>query len=214
MLKHMIRSRLVVATAAIGILSFVLMMGVGVGSWVVRASANPYPEADSIGKNVSSFQKLSDRFTSLAQAKGGVYAFDVLKIASLPPNTDLHLLGHVVGDILYKQKGVAGMLDCTQDFRNACSHAIVIGTLNEFGPSKGLSLIHDACAKAPGGSGAYTMCYHYANKWERRSITIKNTRNASAGRLWNLLAEAATITICGLGPSKNISIPITLFRRA
>jgi hypothetical protein len=60
---------------------------------------------------------------------------------------------------LYSQKGVDGIMVCTQDFRNACSHSIVIGALNEFG-EPALSMIRDACKKAPGGSGAYTMCYH------------------------------------------------------
>jgi len=117
------------------------------------------PEAATIGNNVSSFDELKSRFQDLARRRGGEYAFEVLKTAQLPPNTDLHLLGHAVGDILYKQKGVEGIADCTQDFRNACSHAIVVGALNDFGEGA-LPKIHDACKKAPGGEGAYTMCYH------------------------------------------------------
>ena len=127
----------------------------------VKQATAPYAEAETIGQGVANFKELSDRFAALAQKKGGVYAYDVLRQASLPPNTDLHLLGHAVGDILYAQKGVAGIADCTQDFRNACSHAVVIGALNEFGPSDStLKKIDDACKQAPGGSGAYTMCYH------------------------------------------------------
>jgi hypothetical protein len=126
----------------------------------VAASLAPYHEAATIGQNVSSFQELSDRFAALAKAKGADYAFHVLNVAPLPSGTDTHLLGHVVGDELYRQKGVAGIADCTPDFRNACSHAIVIGALNEFGTQKAIPLIKDACAKAPGGPGAYTMCFH------------------------------------------------------
>ncbi len=123
--------------------------------------APQYSEAATIGQGVKSFQELSDRFAALANQKGGVYAYEVLREAPLPPGTDLHLLGHTVGDILYTQKGVAGIADCTQDFRNACSHAVVIGALNDFGPSDStLKQIDDACKQAPGGSGAYTMCYH------------------------------------------------------
>lgn len=135
-----------------------LFVVVIVGTLLV-ASKQQYSEAASIGKNVSSFQELSQRFEKLAQEKGGVYAFEVLKRAQLPPQTDLHLLGHVVGDELYKQEGVDGIRLCTQDFRNACSHAMVIGTLSEFGEGS-LPKIRDACAEAPGGSGAYTMCFH------------------------------------------------------
>ncbi|PIR83820.1 hypothetical protein COU18_02435 [Candidatus Kaiserbacteria bacterium CG10_big_fil_rev_8_21_14_0_10_51_14] len=124
-----------------------------------KPSSLAYVEAGTIAKDVRSFQELSDRFTDLAEEKGAVYAYEILKRASLPPNTDLHLLGHVVGDELYKQKSVEGIADCTQDFRNACSHSIVIGTLGEFG-NGALDAIREACKKAPGGSGAYTMCFH------------------------------------------------------
>jgi hypothetical protein len=146
-------------TAAGGLALGVLIL-LAIGAETLRNANVPYPEASQIGQNVQTFQELSARFTALAEKKGAVYAFGVLKRADLPPNTDLHLLGHVVGDELYKQKGVAGIADCMQDFRNACSHSIVIGALNEFGSEKALSLIRDACEKAPGGSGAYTMCYH------------------------------------------------------
>jgi hypothetical protein len=83
----------------------------------------------------------------------------VLKWAPIAPNTDLHLLGHVVGDELYKQKGVEGMQVCTQDFRNACSHTIVVGLFADFG-EEALPKITEACRKAPGGTGAYAMCFH------------------------------------------------------
>ena len=120
-----------------------------------------YPEAMTIATGAQDFKELSGRFQALAQKKGAVYAFEILKRAQLPPNTDLHLLGHAVGDILYTQKGIDGVANCTQNFRNACSHAVVIGALNEFGAGdQTLLLIDDACKKAPGGSGAYTMCYH------------------------------------------------------
>ncbi len=121
----------------------------------------PYSEAATIGSNVTTFKELSDRFVALAEKRGALYAYEVLRHAPLPPNTDLHLLGHVVGDELYKQKGVEGIADCTQDFRNACSHTIVIGTLQDYGPSEeALRLIDESCKQAPGGKGAYTMCYH------------------------------------------------------
>jgi hypothetical protein len=118
-----------------------------------------YSEAYSIGKGVQSFDELSNDFVNLAEDKGALYAFEILRRAKLPPQTDLHLLGHVVGDELYKQTGVKGIVHCTPEFRNACSHTMVIGTLNDFGEA-GLGDIREACKEAPGGSGAYTMCYH------------------------------------------------------
>lgn len=145
---------------------FLLLIG---GSFaVIRFWRNPFPTAlnpssyPEIGeleaKNLS-FGELSRYFTDLAKRKGSEYAFSVLKFAHLPPNTDIHLLGHAVGDVLYKQKGLAGITLCTNDFRNACSHSIVVGLLLEHGESV-LPDISQACRQAPGGSGAYTMCYH------------------------------------------------------
>ncbi len=127
---------------------------------IVRGTA-PYPEASTIAHNVQDFKELSDRFATLAEIKGGEYAFHVLGIAEVPSGTDLHLLGHIVGDELYKQRGIDGVAVCTQDFRNACSHSVVVGALNEFGPGEATQQkIREACKRAPGGPGAYTMCYH------------------------------------------------------
>lgn len=125
------------------------------------SAASEYGEARTIASGAANFKELKDRLASLAKKKGALYAFEVLERAELPPNTDLHLLGHAVGDVLYQQRGLGGIASCTQDFRNACSHAVVIGALNEYGSSSTtLRKIDDACKQAPGGSGAYTMCYH------------------------------------------------------
>lgn len=137
----------------------ILLVAVPLTLYAMR-SAEQYSEVRTIVTGVKDFDELSSRFASLATSKGAQYAYRVLAEAQLPPNTDLHLLGHTVGEELYKQQGVAGIAVCTQDFRNACSHAVVVGALNEFGGTKALGLIKDACSKAPGGSGAYTMCYH------------------------------------------------------
>jgi len=117
---------------------------------------NNFEEIVALG---DSFKDLSIYFTELAQNEGGVYAFSVLLEAPLPPNIDLHLLGHIVGDELYKQEGLDGMQYCTPDFRNACSHTIVIGALLETGDGV-FDEINEVCKKAPGGRGAYTMCFH------------------------------------------------------
>ena len=121
--------------------------------------ASAYPEVSYLaGKNLS-FSDLSSYFKKLSESKSAEYAFHVLGVATLPPDTDLHLLGHVVGDELYKQKGLAGITVCTNEFRNACSHSIVVGLLLDKGESA-LPAIAQACRQAPGGSGAYTMCFH------------------------------------------------------
>ncbi|MCH7883594.1 hypothetical protein IIA95_04270, partial [Patescibacteria group bacterium] len=118
-----------------------------------------YPELYDLENNRLSFRYLSNYFNDLAEKKGASYAYEVLKAAPMPPGIDMHLLGHVVGDALYQQEGAGGMSICTHDFRNACSHSIVIGLLVEKG-EKALPEINESCKLAPGGSGAYTMCFH------------------------------------------------------
>lgn len=105
------------------------------------------------------FDEIAEFFGEVAKERGGVYAFDLMRAGPLPFGLDQHLLGHVVGDILYEQTGIAGMGLCTHDFRNACSHTMVIGALIEHGDGA-LTDIRDACHAAPGGRGAYTMCFH------------------------------------------------------
>ncbi len=141
-------------------LSLSLLAAAGGGVAYLYEAGSQYAEAATIAEGAKDFKELSKRFEDLAKDKGGAYAFEVLKRAQIPPNTDTHLLGHVVGDELYKQEGVDGIQYCTQDFRNACSHTIVIGALGEYGGEAALEKIRDACKKAPGGPGAYTMCYH------------------------------------------------------
>ena len=119
-----------------------------------------YPEVAVLRqKKDASFQQITEYLTYLAKKKGAEYAFGVLQRADLPPNFDIHLLAHAVGDVLYAQKGVKGIQVCTDDFRNACSHSIVIAHLMKFGPQS-LNQIADTCHQAPGGKGAYTMCFH------------------------------------------------------
>ncbi len=121
---------------------------------------NTYSEIKDLeGRHLTSFKDLSDYFQDLANKKGARHAFEVLRLAPLSPNIDMHLLGHAVGDILYKQEGLNGIKICNNDFRNACSHSIVTGLFFNKGEAA-LPEIAEACRQAPGGSGAYTMCFH------------------------------------------------------
>ncbi len=141
-------------------LAFLLVVGsIGaVGLWYERQQQT-YPEMAELAASNRTFQEYSDYFRRLSEEKGAEYAYQVLLRAPLATGTDLHLLGHVVGDMLYKQQGIKGINSCTQDFRNACSHSVVIGILSEHGEGA-LSEIAATCKKAPGGQGAYTMCFH------------------------------------------------------
>lgn len=139
---------------------FVILVGIFAASFLLQPPQPTYPEVSELAsRNLKSFQEFSTYFRELAEDKGAPYAFEILLRAEFPPQTDLHLLAHVVGDILYRQQGIQGIHICTQDFRNACSHSVVIGILNEQGEGA-LQEIADTCKKAPGGKGAYTMCFH------------------------------------------------------
>lgn len=118
------------------------------------------PELSELSEmRTASFQNYADYFRRIAEDKGAVYAFDLLRYAPLAEGVDVHLLAHTIGDILYEQEGMQGIYECTQEFRNACSHSVVIGILNEHGEGA-LDDIAATCRKAPGGAGAYTMCFH------------------------------------------------------
>lgn len=110
-------------------------------------------------KQITDFNSAAKFFSALAREKGAVYAFDLMQEVNVPPGIDMHLLGHTVGDILYEQQGLEGMKYCTPAFRNACSHTVVIGAMLE----EGLGVfdeVNGVCKEAPGGLGAYTMCFH------------------------------------------------------
>lgn len=143
--------------AAAALIALALMGATLVAEFGVRSAL---PEITYLERHLElTFPELSKYFSGIADEKGALYAIDVLRQATLPPNTDTHLLGHVVGGALYAEKGVAGIADCTEEFRNACSHSIVIGVFDESGEA-GIADIREACRDAPGGGGAYTMCFH------------------------------------------------------
>lgn len=132
---------------------------------ILRPSEIKKPsEADSFSElsyfsGNQTFDEIKDLLVTLARDKGAVYAFEVLKRANVGPGIDTHLMGHYIGDILYDQNGASGIEYCTHDFRNACSHTVVIGLFSEKGIGA-LDEIVEACKLAPGGKGAYNMCFH------------------------------------------------------
>jgi hypothetical protein len=145
-------------------LALLLLLNIGLGVLLMQdrifnKNSATFSELETTDTAVMSFQELSDFFKKLSQEKGAPYAYRVLKIAPVAPNIDMHLMGHIVGDELYKQQGIKGMQVCTQDFRNACSHTIVVGAFFDKGEAA-FPEITDVCRKAPGGKGAYTMCFH------------------------------------------------------
>jgi hypothetical protein len=149
---------ILIAVALVFVIIFFSFKSVG-GINKFRSSVTSFVELNEINNHNLSFDQVTKFFTDLAEKKGGRYAFQALKVARLGSNIDLHLVGHEIGDVLYKQEGVNAITSCDNDFRNACSHSIVIGLFGEKG-EEALPIISDICRKAPGGIGAYTMCFH------------------------------------------------------
>lgn len=118
-----------------------------------------FSELEDLSQKSFSFDELESFFKDVAERRGPAYAFDLLRVAPLPPDTDVHLLAHSVGNILYKKEGLKGIKICTEEFRNACSHSIVVGAFIEKG-TEVISEIAKVCRAAPGGKGAYGMCFH------------------------------------------------------
>lgn len=105
-----------------------------------------------------SFSELADFFVDVAKKEGGEYAFDLLIQNNDIAGQDTHLLGHFIGDVLYKQKGIDAISICTPDLGYACAHSTVIGALLEKGPEV-FNEIHEVCNKVE-GPNAYNMCFH------------------------------------------------------
>lgn len=129
------------------------------GATATSGASTTDPELTEVDMTTMNFQELSAYLKKIAEVKGAEYAFEILKKATLPKNVDIHLLAHTIGDMLYKQKGAEGIQYCTHDFRNACSHSIVIGLYLKEGESA-ITKLAPLCQKAPGGKGAYGMCFH------------------------------------------------------
>ena len=164
-------------------------------------AAKGYPELADL-KDTRSFPEISRYLRDLAKAKGAPYAYEVLIRMPSVPGVDMHLVGHVVGEELYKQFGLAGMAYCTPDLRNACSHSVVIGALLEHGPGI-LKDVAAVCRKAPGGGGAYNMCYHglghgvlaYTDYELDQAIPLCKRAGESAGNKANEYQECVGGTI-------------------
>jgi hypothetical protein len=92
------------------------VVAVGYAREYFTSPASNIIEASTIGAGNPSFDEVLKRFRELAEKKGAPYAFDVLRVATLPPGADVHLISHEIGHVLYKQQGVDGMAVCTQEF--------------------------------------------------------------------------------------------------
>ncbi|MEQ1678394.1 MAG: hypothetical protein ABL876_16990, partial [Chitinophagaceae bacterium] len=118
-----------------------------------------FPEIEEISSVSWDYDSYVAYFTDLAEKKGARYAFDVLIEAPMPHGVDIHEIGHHIGYVLYEQKGIGGISECTEALQNACAHAVIIQTLIEHGLSA-LGEVANVCAEAPGGRGAYAVCFH------------------------------------------------------
>lgn len=155
--------------------------------WHRHAAAPTFPEAAKLAGQHLTQQGYQDYFRALAQKKGALYAYDVLRRAPLSADADVHSIGHVIGAVLYAQQGVSAIKYCTPEFRNACSHAVMIGFLAERGMGA-LPEVTKACDAVPGGTLAFDMCFHgaghgiisYMNYDLQKSVALCKTLGTDA----------------------------------
>lgn len=142
---------------AIGI-AVILVLGAVIGLFVYLQSQSAYPELTEIQQSWK-FDEYKDFFVALAQKKTAVYAFDVLRHVEVPSTVDIHRIAHAIGYVHFEQKGLSGIYGCTDEFRNACAHAIVVQALITQG-TQALTDVAKVCSEGPGGVGAYVNCFH------------------------------------------------------
>lgn len=152
--------RFLLSTVSIGIIS-------GVALWLFLQTATPDPVASEVVGQTEhaayfklnlTFPEVRDYLTQVAARDGAVSAFDVLIKNDLPRGIDSHLMGHFVGDLLYKEMGVTGLQHCTDDIGFACAHSIVINALLDFGDDFFME-VNQICKQAT-GNNSYSMCFH------------------------------------------------------
>lgn len=127
--------------------------------FVFSSNKNAYFEVQELSRISWNEEEYTSYFSNLAQEKGALYAYEVLRRVELPAGVNVHSVAHPVGYILFEEKGISGIYDCTEEFRSACAHAILIQALTEGGQAAKGDIVQ-ACANAPGGKGAYAMCFH------------------------------------------------------
>lgn len=145
--------------AIVGVLIVVFVFGYIVTKQPVSEDKQHLPEIAELTQVTWEYAVYRDYFVALAKEKGAMYAFAVLREAPIPAGVDIHRLAHFIGFEYYEEVGLDGMAGCPQDFRNACSHAVVTEAFIEKG-SVALKDIAQACTEAPGGATAYALCFH------------------------------------------------------
>lgn len=68
----------------------------------------------------------------------------LLNALDLPPTGDTHLLGHEVGEMLYRKHGIDGLRQCSRSFLMACYHGLVIRAVGTEG-ERDLGTIFEVC---------------------------------------------------------------------
>ncbi len=138
-------------------ITIIVLLFAATAFFIIRTPKDTASELAYLRSANSSQKDVEHFFEVVAKEKGGVYAYDLLRQAPFL-NVDTHEVGHVIGDVLYKQKGIQGIHYCTHEFRNACSHSIVIHFFIEHGEA-GVSQAIAACQNIP-GFGNYLQCFH------------------------------------------------------
>jgi hypothetical protein len=128
------------------------------GIYLQRSGNAQFPELTRPQQSWT-FDDYKGYFVDIAKERSAVYAYSVLRNAHIPPSIDIHRIAHEIGYVHFEQKGLAGMYECTTEFRNACQHAVITQALITNG-NQTLNDIAKICAEAPQGGSTSEQCFH------------------------------------------------------
>ena len=127
-------------------------------AFILLKSPHP-PEVQTLAGVQWTLEEYRDFFLTLAEQKGVEYAYDVLGKSHIAAGIDTHMLAHDIGYVLYRKKGVAGIAECTSEFKNGCVHAIVTQELVHSG-SGALGTLSEICGTYPPNTERSVHCFH------------------------------------------------------
>lgn len=95
----------------------------------------------------------------MSRSIGASETFRILDTVALFPTIDKHAIGHVVGTMLYQEKGAKALMECPQSYLNSCFHAVIAGIFVEKG-KEAMTIMKDTCRGYQSDEAALSRCFH------------------------------------------------------
>lgn len=126
----------------------------------IHQTLSPELSSENISRDITQIEKLSfpdtvAYFETSAKEQGALYAYELLRQLPSTVHANRHLLGHVIGSILYEQMGTDGLRFCTKEFEFSCYHSVVASVIAADG-FEVLSELNELCRE----TGDLWGCQH------------------------------------------------------